>query len=85
MLKKSLINSKILRNPVNKAEDVYLYLVTFIMSDTLKCAVIWYTQSWGGVPAAHCTTSYSPELRSVCGIIGLSTIYKISRNFSVLF
>ena len=45
------------------------------MSDTLKCAVIWYTQSWGGVPAAHCTTSYSPELRSVCVIIEMSTVY----------
>ena len=47
------------------------------MSDTLKCAVIWYTQSWGGVPAAHCTTSYSPELRSVCVIIEMSTVYEI--------
>ena len=53
------------------------------MSDTLKCAVIWYTQSWGGVPAAHCTTSYSPELRSVCVIIEMSTVYEISQIFKM--
>ena len=46
----------------------YIAILTCIMSDTLKCAVISCTQRWAGVPGAHCGTSYSPALASVWSV-----------------